>query len=152
MSQTRNPAFLRFSAGDLEYRFEDNSEWTLPASSVVAVGEYTTGNGPLVDDYFLVFVTSLGEFHQASFYAQGREDALAELGKALGTTFRCALSDSTTFRCQLLWPKELLTAPLFALRRFETRSLWGKIRDSLGIDKHELELSRAVLDHIKSRK
>ncbi len=152
MNENKNPARLIFSSGDLEYHVDGVPAWKVPADSVAAVGEYTTGHGPLVDDYFIVFVARSGDFHQASFYAKGREDALWKLGKTLGTTLRCTLSDSTSFRTQLLWPKELITAPLFSMRRFESRSLWGKIRDSLGIAKHELELSRAVLEHVKSRR
>ena len=53
-------------------------------------------------------------------------------------------SGSTSSRSQILWPKALLGAPLFATRAREPRSLAGRLRDAIGMGRHERELSRAV--------
>ena len=138
---------LSCGSGLLEYRAGESLAWELPVSELAVVGEYTMDHGPSDDDYFLVFVATSGSFLEASFYAEGRDECLRILGQTLGTQLACRLRQSTTFRSQVLWPKVLLGAPLFASRTREARGLFGKLWDAVGVRRHERELSRAVRSH-----
>ena len=152
MDPPRASGTLCLASGKLAYRVPSGEAWELEVESLGAVGEYTLQEDPSSDDYFLVFVSTSGDFHRASFYADGRDSCLTDLGRELGATLRCNLRESTAPRSQVLWPKELIGAPLFAARGREGRSLLGRIRDLLGIRRYELELSRTVCKHVKTHR
>ena len=107
-SSAQNSGELKLTGGMLSYRV-DNYEWSIPASSIKLVGEYTTSSGPWFDDYFLVFLVSENQpWHQASFYAEGRDEVLHRLGEALGANLELGLCNSTNFKSRIIWPLELV--------------------------------------------
>ena len=98
----------------LVYREQGTERWRVPLVAVAIVGEYTTANGPYVDDYFLVFVTT-PERHQfhGSFYAEGLHALLASLSERLGATVQCGLCNSADLKSRCMWPPALAGQPLF---------------------------------------
>lgn len=98
---------ITFAAGKIEYRSGIHG-WSLPSTEVRLIGEYTNENGPWLDDYFLVFLASSdGAWNQASFYATGRDEVLAELGQVLGTKLDLGLCNSANFKSRIIWPPNL---------------------------------------------
>ena len=88
--------------------------WSPPISSIQVVGEFTNEDGPHIDDYFLVFLTSSrSEWWQASIYAEGRDDFLRTLVKELPGLGAPGLSNSTSFQSRVLWPPAHQGKPLF---------------------------------------
>jgi len=80
---------LLYNAGVVTYH-SALRDWTVPFVDVRLIGEYTNSDGSYLDDYFLVFLTAPeGGWHQASFYAKGREETLAALSKDLGVPLQC---------------------------------------------------------------
>lgn len=60
---------IRLDQDCIFYQFPDGG-WQLPVSEIKIVGEHTDDQGPVVDDYFLVFLTD-SNLYEASVYAEG---------------------------------------------------------------------------------
>jgi hypothetical protein len=92
----------------------EKTNWSLPIADVRVLAEFTNEAGPHLDDYFFLFVTSdASSWYCASFYADGRDKFLEELGSKLGTKLQCGLCNSTSFKSRVMWPVNLEGTPLF---------------------------------------
>ena len=96
------------------YSLPGGTGWRVPVAGLRVVGEYTDCEGPYVDDYFLVFIAS-DEWFEASFYADGRDRFLADLGNLLDHELRLGLQCSTSVASRVMWPARLEGQPLFDL-------------------------------------
>ena len=84
--------------------------WSIRVSDIVLVAEYTTDDGPAVDDYFLVFVTSeSGELFYSSvtMSAAGINAVLEELERQLGGSLELKLFSSRRWNSRVVWPPHL---------------------------------------------
>jgi hypothetical protein len=96
----------------IHYFSEFYGNWELSLSDVIVIGEATNQNGP-ADDYFFCFASGPWMWHEASFYAQGRNEFLNALSRRLGVEMRLGLISSTDFASRVLWPPELAGKPMF---------------------------------------
>jgi hypothetical protein len=121
-----NSGKLSCDGNVLSYRHETGG-WSLAVSDIRLVAEYTTSDGPWSDDYFLAFIRARQPtHHETSFYADGRDDALRQLGQALGTVLRLGLCNSADFKSRIIWPTYLADKPLFDLA--PSRTTMGRFR------------------------
>ena len=105
--------------------------WSVPISDIRVIAEYTNSEGPWIDDYFFVFLTALeGGWHEASFYAKGREATLRALEKKIGAPIECGLCDSTEYRTRIIWPSDLKDQALMDIIPPKKQNLWQRITDS----------------------
>lgn len=131
------------------YSIPEKTVWRIPVADVRVIGEFTTANGPYVDDYFFVFVTAdKSSWNCASFYAEGRIKFLGELSQKLGRKLECGLCNSTSVRSRVIWPSNLDGHPLFefALEK-PAEDLLGKIRQIVlpkKISQYTAEVSEAI--------
>ena len=107
--------------GRLRYDLRARS-WDVAVSDIRVVGEFTTSAGPLVDDYFVVFVTSDGRDRVASYYAADWKTAWPNLEHEIRHDLDLWLTTSTSWNSRVLWPPELKDRPLYVLRRPEPRT------------------------------
>ncbi|MDH3975672.1 MAG: hypothetical protein OEV42_15445 [Deltaproteobacteria bacterium] len=135
--------------GIINYQVGDKSKWSVPLANLEVVGEFTNPNGPLVDDYFLVFVTR-PEHHwnAASFYASERDEFLTCLGEILGNKLTCSLANSTVYNSRVMWPSEIEGKQLFNLVPTEAKGFWKKIKHRL-IPNCDLILAAEIRDFLK---
>lgn len=92
----------------------ESAQWKLPIGDVRVIGEFTNEYGPYLDDYFFLFVTSdASSWYCASFYAEGRDKFLNDLGRKIGAKLECGLCSSTSFKSRVMWPANLEGSPLF---------------------------------------
>lgn len=86
--------------------------WKIPAGSIRLIGEFTTRSGPNFDDYFFVFLLR-GEDcdYAASFYAEGRDEALSELRERFSGMADCGLVNSADYVSRVLWPPDVAGEP-----------------------------------------
>ncbi len=85
MNASDNKAAIHLEGDSVVYTEQGKERWRTRLAKVAVIGEYTTPNGPYVDDYFLVFVTTPEKDHyHGSFYAEGRDVLLASLADRLG--------------------------------------------------------------------
>lgn len=133
MDADSNSGILTCENGTVRYSSRQFGSWSLPVSSIQVVGEFTNEDGPHIDDYFLVFLTSSrSEWWQASIYAEGRDDFLRALEKELPGLGAPGLSNSTSFKSRVLWPPAHQGKPLFTFSK-PTRgsSFFGRVLTAL---------------------
>jgi hypothetical protein len=90
--------------------------WSCPLSAIVLIAEYTTNEGPWLDDYFLVFWTWEDDrlFRcQASFYSNGRDEVIARLSEHFTPELKLDLAYSTDWKSRVIWPPALIDRPYF---------------------------------------
>jgi hypothetical protein len=117
----------------IRYTSSTHSEWTIRVDDIRIIGEATNQNGPFADDYYLCFATGPQMWHEASFYAAGRDSFLAALGARLGVKFQLNLSSSTDFASRILWPFELADQPMFDYRDVPPKTMVGRMLGSMQI-------------------
>lgn len=123
---------LRFDGELITYTSRHYGSFSVPLSEVVVIGEFTTDNGPFIDDWFIVFVHRSGsEWFEASMYAEGNEAVRDRLSAALGSTIIGGLAASTDFASRILWPSALAGRPLFTFSPVTASSIIRRIQLSM---------------------
>lgn len=126
---------LQVKNSNLEYSGENGRVfWSLPIPSTALIAEYTTNEGPMYDNYFLVFVTVEKDtfyFHTASFYAAGRDETLAALKELLGSTFELELISSTEWDSRVIWPQEIAGNKYLQFKPVRTETMLQKVKEKL---------------------
>ena len=141
----RESGRLALHGGVLAYHWR-GVVWELPISRLVAVGEYTNGNGPWADDYFFVFVEAGGTYHQASFYAVDADETLVRLAGLLNADLGAGLCASAEWKTRVMWPETMRDQPLFDIAvAEESAGLASRIRRRLLGPKQTVKLSVAVM-------
>lgn len=114
----------------LSYRAEAAS-WTVNISDIRLIGEYTNSDGPYLDDYFFVFLTSFENgWHEASFYARGRDEMLDTLSMMLGSSIDTGLCDSTSYKSRIIWPSKWKNQEMMEVLPLKKIGFWRRIFDS----------------------
>ena len=146
---------LQVKDSDLEYSGENGRVfWSLPISSTALIAEYTTNEGPLCDDYFLVFVTiekDMFYFHTASFYPAGRDQALAALTKLLGSTFELKLTGSTEWDSRVIWPQEIAGNQYFQFKPVRPKTMLQKVKEKMLGPTLEYSIAKPIQEYLQSR-
>ncbi len=104
-----------------------NGGWELPVSEIKIIGEHTDQSGP-ANDYFIVFLAAWG-WYEASFYANGCDRLLDDLGQLLDNKLDCELLNSTDFNSRIMWPTEMRGNPLFDYSLApKPAGIWARIK------------------------
>ena len=146
MTMSEDSGHIEFDVDVIRYKSATHSEWTIRVDDIRIIGEATNQNGPFADDYFLCFATGPEMWHEASFYAAGRDCFLAGLGARLGVTFQLKLSSSTDFASRILWPLELAGRPMFQHRDLPPKTMVGRLLGSMQKSQTYSEHVLAVLN------
>ncbi len=123
---------------------------TIPIKQIKLVGEYTTSEGPFVDDWFYVFVSGKGEIRRVSVYAIGAEEMLEELGKQLGAKVYGQLATSAVWNTNVLWPPHLMGQKLFETINPQPASFWENVKFKFGLRKSKIDLAGSVREYLKT--
>ncbi len=147
---TRKPSGeLHVEQDAVLYSVPDGGGWRVPIADIRIIGEFTSDHGPVVDDYFFVFVAR-EEYFEASFYADGRDEFLTELGQRLNHALSPGLCDSTQLASRILWPARLEGHPLFSLVPEQpSGTVLGRLRQRL-LPKVQMHLTDEVKEAIQS--
>lgn len=139
MSASPKSGRIWLADGLIHYESQDYGSWSLPVADLRVFGECTTDHGPMIDDWFMVFVTgSAIGWSEASVYAQGVGEFRKQLAGVLGVdSLHGELSASTDFESRIIWPQSLRGQPLFRYSPIEVAG-W---RHVLGLGKLRIELS-----------
>lgn len=153
MKTTRN--MLQVRASDLEYLDSGGAQrWTLSIDSILLIAEYTTNEGPHVDDYFLVFVTAEDSklfFSTCSFYVDGRDEALSVLQERLGSHIQLALQGCTEWKSRVAWPSTMAGTEYFTFKDIPPMGLLERVKKILFGPTQEYAISKPVREYLEER-
>jgi hypothetical protein len=126
--------------------------WSLPTASIVLVAEYTTNEGPFVDDYFLVFVTvEEGKLYFSTCsVSAGVEEALSVLQERLGSPIQLGLQVSTEWRSRIAWPPKMAGREYFTFTDVPAKTLTEKLKKSLLGPTQEYVISKATREYLEA--
>jgi hypothetical protein len=128
--------------------------WSVPVGSILLVSEYTTNEGPYIDDYFLVFVTAEDGklyFSTCSFYSVGVEEALSMLQEYLGSAIQLGLQGSTEWRSRVAWPAKMAESEYFTFTPVPAETLIEKLKKRLLGPTHDFVISKVVQEYLKEQ-
>lgn len=118
---TLDNKILRYEANQMPY-----TSWSVPMDEVLVIGEYSTDNGPFLEDLFCEFVVNETTWYEVPYDALGVREAMAMLAKALEAELPFELPLSSRFQSRVMWPECLRGVPLFEFRDVR-RSLWDRL-------------------------
>lgn len=148
-------SLLRIRESNLECLHTTGAQlWSLPIRSIVLVAEYTTNEGPYVDDYFIVFVTAENGklyFSTCSVYSAGRDEALSSLQKHLGSPIQLELEGSTEWRSRVAWPAKMVGMEYLLFREVPATTLTEKLKKKLLGPTQEYAVSNAVRQYLEEQ-
>ncbi|WP_395740840.1 hypothetical protein [Prosthecobacter sp.] len=134
---------LSINGSTLVYASPDYGSWQILISEIAAFGEYTTENGPMIDDWFMVFVTNDFNWVEASNYCSGCDGVRDQLAKHWGAEGLCgSLALSTNFSSRAIWPVTIAGKPLFTFIE-RHQSTWDKV-GSFGVGLIDKDLTPEV--------
>lgn len=152
---TTKSLVLRIRESNLECLHTQGSlRWFLPIDSIVLIAEYTTDEGPYVDDYFLVFVTlehATLYFSTCSFYATGRDEVLATLQERLASPVQLELTASAEWKSRVVWPDKMAGKDYFVFNAVPSQTFTEKIKKRLLGETYEYSISNEVQEYLKVR-
>jgi hypothetical protein len=120
---------IRLDGAVVRFTSRKQGSFAISLDEVALIGEYTTDNGPFVDDWFIVFVRKDGnEWFEASMYAEGIAGFLEELSAALGVPLVVGLAASTDFNSRVIWPPAIAGRPLFDSSQVGATGFFHRLR------------------------
>jgi hypothetical protein len=129
--------------------------WSVEIKDIVLIAEYTTNEGPYVDDYYLVFVTiedGKAYFASCSFYVDGRDEVFHSLKEQFGIASEFGLLQSTEWASRVMWPVHLAGSDYFQFDEVKPVSLLEKLRKALIGPQLEYKLSISIREYIEAQK
>ena len=143
-----NSGVISLSDDMITYESPAYGSWKVSAKDILVFGEYTTDNGPMIDDWFMVFVTGEDQWVEASNYCAGMD----QIREALAVRWNVenlwgSLAFSTNFDSRVLWPSSLAETELFEFTALP-QSTWETI-ERLGVVTLEKSLKPQVLRYMK---
>jgi hypothetical protein len=107
--------------------------WSIDINDIILVAEYTTDEGPYLDDYFIVFVDDEGGrayVRSCSIYSEGLDNALELLETNLGMQVKPQLVRSTHWDSRVLWPPNLNGNDYFQFKVVAAAGFGQKLRNA----------------------
>ena len=106
---------VRFQDNFVFWDYQDKNILQINADDIVVIGEYTNSDGPLVDDWFLTFVTRNGQWQSISRYADNIDKVLQFLSSKFQSELETTLTNSAQWKSVIMFPLSLKGKPLFKL-------------------------------------
>lgn len=114
---------------------------TIPIYKIKLIAEYTTANGPFMDDWFMVFYNERAEYFEVSMYAENIQEMMDELGRSMGIKLFGTLFASADWKSNILYPTEFNGQELWTIVKTKPKSTFDKLKSLIGINKTELKLT-----------
>jgi hypothetical protein len=120
---------LRFDGSSIAYASQHYGSFSVPLSQIAVIGEFTTQDGPFVDDWFLVIVPrGACDWLEASMYAEGVDQLIEGLSTALDCSIHGQLAASTDFNSRIMWPISLSGCPIFTFKPVTGTGIIRRVR------------------------
>ena len=112
------------------------------------LGEYTTDEGPYLDDHFIVIAIAPSRIFEYSVGSSQCEEVLFYLKENLDVKVQFALSNSTECSSTVLYPDELRGNEFFTCYDSARRGLVGRLSDLLRKRTRRTDVSQSVTDYL----
>lgn len=102
------------------FESDEFPRWTLPIDTVKVIGEYTTQEGPFIEDHFLVFVDTENKLYEIPIVADGLTELLNKISLLIKYELKISLYFSTEFKSKVIYPEILRDEDLFTFVNTKT--------------------------------
>lgn len=143
-----NSGNILISNEDLIYRFRDEEVFKINFKEIKLIAEYTTDQGPTLDDWFLVLYDEKENVYQVSMYAENIMEVLEEMREKLNSSLVTDLYSSADWKSNILWPEEVKGEPLWNMVDSKPSNLFERIGLLFGGRKFTLELTEKAQEII----
>jgi hypothetical protein len=127
--------------GIVVWEFDGKKVVDVPIDSINLIAEYTTANGPIMYDWFLVIYNTKAEYFEISMYADNIQEMMKELGEKMEFELVSTLFSSTEWESNILYPTEFDGQDLWKIVKSEPKSTFEKLKSLIGLNKTELKLT-----------
>jgi hypothetical protein len=101
-------------------------------SEINAIGEFTTADGPFVDDWFLTFITQT-DYIEIPMYTNGMTEFLTDLGKVLNSDLSAKLTNSSEWNTRIVYPTEFRESEFYEIEFIEPKTFYEKFKKWIGM-------------------
>lgn len=122
--EVRDDKVVRTLGGQIRYE--------IPLTDIKIIGEFTTADGPILDDWFLTIITD-DWWYEIPIDAIGMQQLLTDLGQKLGTTLIIQLANSANWKTRIMYPESAKDQELYDLLKVEPKTFWDKVKKSIGL-------------------
>lgn len=99
---------------------------------IKAIGEFTTADGPFIDDWFLTFITQK-DWIEIPMYTDGMTEFLTDLGNLLNSNLSAKLTNTTDWKTRVMYPIYFKEKELYELENIEPKTFWERVKKRIGI-------------------
>ncbi|MBL4587303.1 MAG: hypothetical protein JKX84_09655 [Flavobacteriales bacterium] len=103
-------------------------------SEIKVIGEFTTADGPYIDDWFITIMTK-DHWYELPMYAIGMDEVLTELSRKLNAPLQTKFVNSTEWKTRVMYPVKLEGKALYDWVDLEPKSIWERFRELIGFQK-----------------
>ncbi|MBC6113148.1 hypothetical protein ACFOG5_19600 [Pedobacter fastidiosus] len=100
--------------------------FTIPVEEIKAIGEFTTAEGPFLDDWFITLITK-NRCYDISMNINGIDDLLINLEMVFRIKLSCQLTNSTSWKTRIMYPEKLEEKELYINVREKSKSFLKRI-------------------------
>ncbi len=134
--------------------YDDKNVLQFDINDIVVIGEYTTTDGPWLDDWFLIFITKKDQSLSIPFYANNIDELLQYLTKKFHDDFtKACLANSSEWNSIVLYPKHLKGKALFTLALSDTykvpKTFLEKVTASVGFGNFNTTRNVTLTDEVR---
>ena len=136
--------------------FNNENRIQIDSDKIVVIGEYTTAEGPYIDDWFITFVTSDGGWQSITRYAENIQELTKFLSDKFQIDFNISyLTGSAKWKSIVRYPKHLEEQELFEIipptKEEINESVWNQIKNTFGLLSGNIKLRSVVQSEIKNQ-
>lgn len=118
----------------------------IPISEIKAIGEFTTSNGPFLDDWFFTLITK-NEWHEIPMDVIGVDEFFLNLGEVLGVKLEYQLTNSTIWKTRIMYPESLKERELYNMVKKRSKNFFKRF---LGLKETVREISPEIINILLS--
>jgi hypothetical protein len=131
-------------SGKLRFTSDDYGRWEVDLDDVVLLGEYTTQDGPMLEDHFFVVLSKRGEEFEIPVTASGADEMRQAICLALDFETMPKLTLNTDFSSRIMAPRSFLDQPLYIFET-ERKPLLHRIFSSGRMKRRLSDSAKSVL-------
>ena len=130
---------IRTNLGQIEFRSDAYGNWKINVGDVVLIGEYTTQDGPMIEDHFLVMLTKDGNEYEVPMSVKGLDEVFEEIKRRMNVDVKPKLTLQTDFASHIIAPASLAGLSLYVFENMK-QTFWqrlfraGRVTRSLSSD------------------